>query len=219
MARRFGIATFFVFCLFGVEKITSGAESCGCFGVLEIPPIVSLATNIILIGLLLFWPARASAKLRPTAWAVAGLLCVAACLYPVFAFTTSTLSDVGHIIGGDNIIVIDTSTWVNKPLPIERFIDGEPNYTKGDWRLVLYHENCPVCQRVIQSAISETTEVGSVFVEVPPYKSPPREERKNLLWRRLSDEQDWFVAAPDVIEISDGVVTRSLGQLKPTAAK
>ena len=54
----------------------------------------------------------------------------------------------------------------------------------------------------------------TAFVEVPPYKSPARKDRADLLWRKLSDEHEWFVAAPDALEVRDGVVTKSLGQIK-----
>lgn len=215
-ARLVAIATFSVFCVFGIQKVISGASSCGCFGVFEIPPIVTLVVDIGMIILLVLWPTTTGSGTMkfPATLAAVGAIVASASLWPVVTFTTSSLSDVGQVVGNGELIVVDTSIWVNKQLPIAGFISGEKNFLKGKWKMVLYHEDCPVCQRIIQEALAGQAETQTVFVEAPPYKSPPRADRESLLWRKLSDTHEWFVTAPDVIEITDGIVVRSLGQAK-----
>lgn len=62
--------------------------------------------------------------------------------------------------------------------------------------------------------VADPSGIPTVFVEIPPYRSPARMDQENLLWRMLSDEYEWFVTAPDAIEVADGVVVRSLGQIE-----
>ena len=213
IARLIALTTFIAFCLFGAEKVISGAESCGCFGVFEIPPLITLTIDIGMIILLIMWPTSHSTKRLSIGWLATGLLTLTACLFPVLTFTTSSLSDIGDVVGDGELVVVDTATWINKRLPIVKFIDGDSNYMEADWKMILYHEDCPICQSIIQKTITERA-TPTVFVEVPPYKSPARTDSQGLLWRKMLDDHEWFVAAPDAIELSDGIVVRSLGQLK-----
>ena len=214
LARLVAIATFFVFCVFSVGKLISSADSCGCFGVFEVPPFVTLIVDVGMIILLFLWSTTSGFNRFPMGLAAAGMLGIVAALWPVLTFTTSSLSDVGQIVGGGELVIIETATWESKALPIAGFIDGQKNFLQGNWKMILYHEDCPVCQRVMQHAMASPAETPTVFVEVPPYKSPTRADREDLLWRKLSDEHEWFVTAPDAIEMTDGIVVRSLGQIE-----
>ena len=189
-ARWAAITTFGIFCVAALYKIVSGDKSCGCFGVLEVPPMVTLGVDIVMTIVLVAWPARHVVSRLPAAWFATGLLALGASLFPVLTFTTSSLSDVGQVVGDGDLVVIDTSAWEKKRLPITSFIEGAPAYMNGDWKIILYHEDCPTCQRLIQESIAGRIEAATVFVEVPPYKSPVRADRKNLLWRKLSDKHE-----------------------------
>ena len=47
-----------------------------------------------------------------------------------------------------------------------------------------------------------------------PYKSPNRISGSELLWRKLSDDHEWFVAAPNALLLQDGIVDVVEGQLR-----
>jgi hypothetical protein len=212
-SRIVAIIAFSCFCIASAFKITTGDSSCGCFGVLEIPPVVTFIVDIALLGLLFYWrPVVASGRLR-IGLLLGAAVSISVLLVPVFNFSTSSITDIGHVLGDSNLIVIDTTEWVGKRLPLANFVEGHQSYLEGSWEMILYHEDCPVCQRLIGTAIEDKNNPKrQVFVEVPPYKSPARESRDNLLWCKLTNTHDWFVGAPDVIELRDGVVEASHGQ-------
>ena len=212
-ARIAAICAFACFSVATASKAAAGDASCGCFGVFEVPPIITLIVDVVVLGTLSFWrPSVGRAQLGRGAL-VGAAITIVLLLVPVFNFSTSSLSDVGQIVGDSNLIVIDSEEWVGKQLPLATFIDGDNGYMRGDWEMILYHEDCPVCQRFIGAATeNENNLTRQVFIEIPPYKSPPRNNRDNLIWCKLSDTHEWFVAAPDVADLRDGVVVASHGQ-------
>ena len=213
LARIVSICAFVCFFLATASKVAANDVSCGCFGVFEVPPIITLVVDAAVLCLLWFWrPSVGKNKLK-IGLLIAAAVSIAALLIPVFNFSTSSLADTGQVFGDSNLVVIDSAEWVGKPLPLVNFIEGDSAYRKGDWEMILYHEDCPVCQRLIQAALSANDgPKRRLFVEIPPYHSPARENQDDLLWCKLSDKHEWFVAAPDVVELSDGVVEASHGQ-------
>ena len=213
LARIVSICVFTCFFFATAFKVASNDTSCGCFGVFEIPPIITLFVDVVVLGLLWAWrPAGGNGELK-VSLLIAAAVSIAALLIPVFNFSTSSLADTGQILGDSDLIIIDSAEWVGKPLPLVNFIEGDSAYQKGDWEMILYHEDCPVCQRLINAALNASSgPKRRLFVEIPPYHSPARADRDDLLWCKLSDKHEWFVAAPDVVELSDGVVEASHGQ-------
>ena len=213
LSRILSICVFVCFFCATAFKVAAGDDSCGCFGVFEVPPIITLVVDAVVLGLLWFWRPSVGKNELKIGLLIAAAVSIAALLIPVFNFSTSSLADTGQIIGDSELIVVDSAEWVGKPLPLVNFIEGDSAYRKGDWEMILYHEDCPVCQRLIQAALSANDgPKRRLFVEIPPYHSPARENQDDLLWCKLSDKHEWFVAAPDVVELSDGVVEASHGQ-------
>ena len=211
--RPLAILTFITFLVFSATKGVSGEHSCGCFGVVEIAPWITTLIDVSALVLLWRWKAQEKGSFPKLLPVMILLLCSAA-IYPVLTFRTNTLSDVGEVAGDGSLVVLETEEWTNKPLPIASLILGEQQFMQGTWRMVLYHEDCPVCQRLIQDSENGIDDLPTVYVEVPPYKSPNRISGSELLWRKLSDDHEWFVAAPNALLLQDGIVDVVEGQLR-----
>lgn len=98
---------------------------------------------------------------------------------------TTETNEINHT--SDSPAWLDYFQWP-PAVPLTGFIDGNHEFEKGIWRMILYHEDCPKCQQLIRDAVSATQDTPTVFVEVPPFKSPPRPDRDDLLWRKLTSK-------------------------------
>lgn len=53
LLREVAIITFIGFSLFAFWYLVNGAEDCGCFGIIAVPPVLSLAIDIVFLGALI----------------------------------------------------------------------------------------------------------------------------------------------------------------------
>ncbi len=210
-SRVISIVIFTAFCMNAFGKYLAGEISCGCFGSIEVPPLLTAALDLAVIGTLYSWQPDKSAR-RPSLMLVAlTSLFVMIAAMAALNFSSRSLTDLGDVVGEGEVVVVDTEHWVGKRLPLIRFIHGKRKFLQGKWLLVLYHADCPVCQRLIDAAIQGPLKMPIAFVEVPPFQSPNRSDRSDLIWRKLSDGHQWFVTAPEILELDDGVVKQCLG--------
>ena len=75
-ARCFAIWAFLVFGVFGIGKVVYGEKACGCFGVLEVPLLVTLVLDIGIIILSFLWPAKASVNRLPVCLAMISVMSI-----------------------------------------------------------------------------------------------------------------------------------------------
>ena len=69
----------------------------------------------------------------------------------------ATLSDAGDIIGDGKIVVLDPENWAGRPCPLLDYIDIGDQLREGDWLVLLYHRDCPGCQRAIEKLRSDAS--------------------------------------------------------------
>jgi hypothetical protein len=227
------LACFGVFTIVSLSKALSGEATCGCLGSrLPVNPWYMASFDFVAALSLLFWRPRslgwpmsgfaflASHELRSlshrsmVAVAAVWLLLGLPAAFAMGSYTDTTLSDAGNIIGSDEIVVLEPGQWVGTPFPLLEHIDIGKSLSKGRWKVVLYHHDCPKCQAVVtsyESAISAeegkpTSRVA--LVAMPPWPEPST--RQSMLDRiihgRLSKEKRWFVTIPTEIDILDGRV-------------
>jgi thiol-disulfide isomerase/thioredoxin len=231
---------FGLFCAVTLYKGLTGAASCGCFGRVHVNPWVTLlAVDLPAVAALgVFRPSPASVPLRSclrslsgdrrggreslhrafTAWtqprpslprfALTAVLYLATLILtvPILALhkpaaVTSTYE------------VLEPETWVGRELPILQYIDIAEKLGRGRWLAVLYHHDCPDCQRVIPEYEQMAEElVGNedflkvAFVEIPPYGKRRVGPSPSYAWGQLADVKEWFVTTPCVLLLVDSRV-------------
>jgi len=213
-----GLVTFGGFAMVATFKLANGESNCGCFGHLDVHPAISLIVDFVAIILLSLPSSRARRKkpsrakpsgVKISLYTVAGTSLMAVILFSMLSPTTAKLDPHGEIVGEDGIVILEPATWIGEPLPIAGFIANSTEFMSGSVRLVFYHYNCPKCRLLITETFRDTQadhELTTVFIEVPPYNSPPRIERPGILWRRLSDQRRWFMITPSIVYIENGSV-------------
>jgi hypothetical protein len=224
--RIVGIACFAVFGGIALYKALQGAESCGCFGRMAINPWWTAALDFISVAAL--------AASQPTAYYIHNITSVhrnpyrrcwlAGCLFVVlglpagWAMATFSAARVGDdgLLGDGQIVVLELKEWIGKPFPLTTYIELGDQLTRGRWKVLLYHHDCPKCQEAIAKwqAADQLAAIGKdsptvALIEMPPYGPPqshPTATHSRILYSRLSDKREWFVTAPVEIDLREGTV-------------
>jgi thiol-disulfide isomerase/thioredoxin len=229
---------FGLFCAVTLYKGLMGAASCGCFGRVHVNPWVTLlAVDLPAAAALgVFRPSPASVPLRSclrslsgdrrgdreslrrvfTAWAQPRpslpRFALTAVLYlATLILTVPILALHKPAAVTSTYEVLEPETWVGRELPILQYIDIAEKLGRGRWLAVLYHHDCPDCQRVIpeyeQMAKDWKGNTRIVLIEMAPYDPLRRQSSDGGCARgRLSTEKEWIVKAPVVCLLADANV-------------
>jgi thiol-disulfide isomerase/thioredoxin len=229
------------FCCVTLYKALTGAVSCGCFGVVHVNPWITLLVidlpAVIALGLFRPHPAFAPllSFLRSLAFTgiggresirhvVAELAKPMPSLPRLAATAVLGLSALGlttpipalHVPATVTVTyeVLEPKTWVGKELPILKYIDIGEKLRKGTWLVLLYHHDCPDCQKAIPQYEQMARDLAGnedflkiAFVAVPPYGQGLVSENCPCTLGRLPETKEWFVATPAVALLKDGQVT------------
>jgi hypothetical protein len=225
-ARLAAIGVFTLYLTVSAYQYLSGAASCGCFGRFELNPFWPGLFDLIAITALIICrppqlsvagPGPNSLRIRvlTSAAALSGL---AAAIW-MANYTPATLAADGNIAGDDKTVLLEPEKWIGQRFPLLVHIDIGHELANGEWEVILYHRDCPLCARLISQKEEEAEDsiAGSrrrriAFVEVPVQGSTQKELAfgSNFCERgRLSADRSWFVKTPVTIAIEDGVVYRT----------
>lgn len=122
-------------------------------------------------------------------------------------------------------IVVDVPATVGEKFLLNDYLppDVAKRIASGRWTVVLFHHDCPECQRVIplyerlakegnKTPNPTPRAVRIALLEVPPYaprgKELPAKDSACLV-ARLSDRVEWFVPMLTRFELEDGKVVRA----------
>lgn len=226
-------------------KWISGEASCGCFGVVQVKPWITLVTIDIPIFLLLAIFRPKGEKLLPPPWPSAKhffgvaipTFIILGTLVPVLVFNKPP--DVT-----DKYEVIKPQTWPmgsnldpNNPVnrwPLLAHIDIADKISKGFVVAFLYHWDCPDCRKAIPNfeKINQTLMgsegssfeiLGVAFIEAPNIEAPhygPAEENlvksdRGYLSGRLDESKTWYLRTPLIVLLKNGVVVHYWHQEPP----
>jgi len=203
-------------CVFGVflaslaMKIFNGEDSCGCFGVVNVPPVFTAIIDVLMMVLLVLWKplesVQDSPKKIPILHVLGGVLIMAGVTVASLRIKTVPLSEIGTVVGGNEFVIVEPDSWVGKQFPLSNLIGGTQPFMNNQWTVVLYHEDCPKCQELLKSPGSIQKGNPVMFVEIPPYSGTDRKSTSAIIYRKLSAEHNWFVEAPEIIHLNDGAV-------------
>jgi thiol-disulfide isomerase/thioredoxin len=220
------ISCFSLFSAVTLYKGLSGAESCGCFGTVDVNPWLTLFVIDIpsVIALVVFRPVLSLKRKAESIRVLAHEFFTPIPSIPRFATTTClTLLILGittPILAFNKPAKITTSyevlepeTWVGKELPILDHIDIGKQLRKGNWLILLYHHDCPDCavaipkyEKMARDFAGNTDFLRIALIEVPPYGQGQVNVNSPCFPGRLAAVKDWFVTTPAVVLLKDGQV-------------
>jgi len=226
---------FAAFSLITYSKAVRGEASCGCFGVVEVSPWITLVMDILAVAALMmlrrnFWQSSSASRLR--------LRIVGACLAVValgapaaiaaMSFKAARIDVSGEIIGAGKWVLLEPETWTGKKLPILRYLhmagagaDADAKrLSQGKWAVILYRHDCPNCREELsrlRDRLKGSEPPRMAFVELPPYgagRAAFLPEGKNIVLGKLDESKSWFVETPAILSLDGGIVRSS-----PASAK
>ena len=220
---------FAAFSLITYSKAVRGEASCGCFGVVEVSPWITLVMDILAVAALMmlrrnFWQSSSASRLR--------LRIVGACLAAValgapaavaaMSFKAARIDVSGEIIGAGKWVLLEPETWTGKKLPILRYLRlaESEKLSQGKWAVILYRHDCPNCREELsrlRDRLKGSEPPRMAFVELPPYgagRAAFLPEGKNIVLGKLDESKSWFVETPAILSLDGGIVRSS-----PASAK
>jgi hypothetical protein len=220
------LGLFALFTCVSFYKAISGHATCGCFGRVPVNPWYTTTLDVSIVFSLLRWRPKGqeslfSVNLRHLPQRAAGVLATwlmvgLPAAFAMGSYSDTTLSDAGDLIGNGTIVVLEPEKWIGKRFPLLDYIDIGDKLREGEWLVLLYHPDCPDCQRAIKE-LSHETPVGAkqmrvALIEVPPYdntKSYVGLLGVGFVLARLSNEREWFVTTPTTLQLNGGEVVTS----------
>ncbi len=138
-------ALFTAFAAWTAWQTIRGDLSCGCFGPMQVPPMLMLAIDLLMaIGL--WGGVRGSTFLRSRWWHWAGAVCLAGSIAGMAAWGRPRDADAPAA-------TTTTSVAAHAPTPPGwRYRPGmslgiaDPQVRRGTWRVICYRYACPHCQ-------------------------------------------------------------------------
>lgn len=215
------LTLFACFASYATYLLTTGAESCGCFGAVTVPPAWTLALDLVILTLLWKWRPQQAAPQEPASaaygwikWSVAYAIMILPATIVFLARQPTALTSEDSLADVSGIVILEPETWVGRPLPIASEVDVGDKLATGEWLVLLYHHDCPKCleatpryrQRAEQLA-HESNACRVALIETPPHaEHSPAHRDAPCLEGRLSDQREWFVQTPVEITLKDGRV-------------
>lgn len=236
------LACFAVFGGVSLSRGLAGDASCGCFGNVEVSPWWTFLLDALIVAAMCrFRPARTAlagaapseanmhgVATRLTAFVAAALLVGIPSALAMARYAPASLAADGSITGQGDSIVLEPEKWTGKRFPLLPHIDIGNRLSRGQWTVLLYHDDCPKCQEVIarydrllqgQGQGLATRGERVALVEIPPYAVDPMvsvDSHSSFVAGRLSDRKQWFVMAPVEIVLEQGLVRSVSEQFKLT---
>lgn len=218
---------FSAFASFTLYQALGGAESCGCFGKIQINPWYTFTIDVVAVGALMAFPPKAGQLIRQFSGRRLALVASLALFIGVpgglamAMYNPPALNAEELLAAEDGTVVLDPESWIDQPFPLHDHIDTEGQLMQGRWTVVLYKHDCPACQRalpryeqVAQQWANASDDRRLALIEVAPYASShghvdpvPADTAAVRGW--LSEQYDWFVRVPASLDLADGVVLTS----------
>jgi len=225
LARWAGIVMLGAFLPVLVGDVALGAESCGCFGSVEVNPWVTLVTDVTFLFGLIFLGRRDSrlalGRFLPTsrviaagAWSLLSVL--AAFALPAdnpAAPSAATASEA--LLPVDGYYLPDYEEWIGRPfrdLDIASWITGLPvDLEAGQQYVIFFRKDCEHCHELMEVYFNGSLDWPTTAVAVPEREGWPTENLQpfpcvGCRVAELPAGIDWFLQTPVLVRLADGVV-------------
>jgi hypothetical protein len=220
LTRLATIGLFSVFALVSFYKAITGEVSCGCFGVVEVPPLFTAFFDVV-VTIILF-------KVRPGIYddrpfTLSSLLVIAGIWLFISVPAISiirehefqTLDENGIVHGSGSEIVLDPEAWIGNKFPLMNYIEATELPKQGVWLVLLYNHNCSACRASVELYEKLATDFSDkencpriAIIEVPPFDTDVTQPNKvsPAIHGKLSRNQKWKIKTPVLILVDEGKV-------------
>lgn len=197
-------------------KALTGQASCGCFGVVQVNPWITLWLVDVPIFLLLAFFRPKGEKLFPPPWPKAAHFFAIAIptfiLLPMIEYTLITNKQAKPAAQD---WVIKSATEEKTIWPLLNDVDIADEIGKGVWVVFMYHNDCPTCKEVLpaylemqKSLAGNEDAINFAFIEMPPYEEGELQlipSDADITRGKLSNRKKWFLETPVVVVLNDGI--------------
>ena len=227
LARPVGIAMLASFLPVLIGDVAMGASSCGCFGAVQVPPVVTLTMDVgFLLGLWLLGRGVEQLATPPVLSTrnvvAAGLWGLASCA-PAFGLHAGGLpapaaagpATAAAPLPADGYYLPEYGGWIGQQwseLPIAGWIVGAPSDLDTGQHLVLfYRKDCEHCHALMEAFFVGELAVPTTAVAVPERAGFPTEGLQPFPCNSCSRAElpagvDWFLKTPVLVRLEDGFV-------------
>jgi hypothetical protein len=229
LARVVGIAMLLAFVPVLIGDLALGASSCGCFGAVQVPPWVTLVTDLFfLFALLVIARGVPELEMRPSipTWRVvlAGVWSIVAVavgfgLTAAGAETASTGTEaVSAAPSGPagGYYLPDYASWIGTPfreLEIAGWMQGLPDdLDDGQQYILFYRKDCEHCHELMEVFFADQLPLPTTAIAVPERTGYPTEGVQpfvcdNCRMAELPAGYDWFLQTPVLVKLVNGIVS------------
>ena len=138
-----------------------GTASCGCLGMVPMPPWLMLVLDGA-AAMALLWGPLTSGGLRSKRALVIGAaglatflggLGVGTILYPPRAKAATTPEEVAAA----KVVVIDPALLAGRPFLLLPYIRTDVHLSRGDWKVIFVNPDCHLCERRLRGSLCKPT--------------------------------------------------------------
>lgn len=223
---------FSVFALTNAWNHFSGFSDCGCFGVITVPPILSLAISITCLASL-GWSRRLTAIALPFAspncetgskgnnfrklarCSCFAILCLLPLVFLVFVPNRTLINNSAGLetrTSPTDVLVLDLEGWRGKSFDFVGVVSDIPEFlSQGTWLVLFYSKHCSACDRVAKELLQRDSleYTGLFFVSVSGADRRSKEsENPKLHYAYFKDPHKYFVETPTTLTLKDGIVVK-----------
>lgn len=217
---------FLLFSVANLLKIITGAESCGCFGAVEISPWYTLIANI---GAILALSLVASPVLSlPRRHDVIKLLSILVGGFILYAVMTNMIRVVSNsanspVMDAEGKMIFDKDHWIGHQMNLKNVVEIDANLATGIWVVVFIRSNCAKCvynlprQKNLAEEMARQGKTPRVaFIDLQrhhPLDDAGDAVCPSCAYGGLKEGRNLPIETPTIILINNGVVTRVLDDL------
>jgi hypothetical protein len=228
LARFAGIVMLGSFLPVLIGDVALGASSCGCFGAVQIPPWVTLVTDVVFLVSLVFLargiPPLKMPRSLPTWQVVAVGIWSVLSVAVAFGLTPSGISGESNGSGGSEVTsagpaegyyLPDYTTWIGTPfveLDLAGWIRGLPeDLEEGQQYVLFYRKDCEHCHELMEFFFADELPLPTTAVAVPEKAGFPSVGVQPFVCgscrlAELPAGVDWFMQTPVLVRLTAGVV-------------
>ncbi|MDR1923844.1 MAG: hypothetical protein LBQ66_05680 [Planctomycetaceae bacterium] len=217
------IGLFSVFAFVSFYKVLVREASCGCFGMIDVPPKLTLLFDVVIVTVLIcfghstnfFTRSDSRDRKKFCVYLVSYIgvtVIVGVLVYGVIVSKTHyRLTEVGHVYE-TGVVELYPTEWIGRVFPLRDYITNGHSLMHGSWTVMLVRSGCSKCESLVGGNLPDTIVRWNnrvVYLDISG-RSPIRlkevdECRKSY---RLGSDVFWSATVPIALELDEGVVRK-----------